>query len=693
MEDEPQSPLDVLARVCTPIWVFDIDRRRMHWANAAALRVWAAESLQELCARDHGIDMSESVARRLAQYQADFCSQGAVFHEQWTVYPGGRPVSLDVSFSGWRLADGRMAMLCEAHDRVQASPESVRSVEALLHTPVMISLHDRNGRALYRNPAAREMVASPDQTLRQHLADPRAYARLQRRLQAQGQTTLTLQVHTGVGVRWHEVSARRCRDAVTGEDAVLISEVDVSALKDSEARASYLAGHDTLTGLPNRNQVREHFAQAMSRLDAGDAQAALVLIDLDHFKDVNDSLGHAVGDALLVEVARRLRLATRREDLVARFGGDEFLLLLAAPDIEAEVQRIDSRIRELVAEPIPVAGTQVRVTATLGAALFPRDGRDFETLLRRADLAMYAAKEGGRNTLAYYEDSMGQRLRARTELEQDLRRALEDQALEVHYQPRVQVASGRIVGAEALVRWRHPTRGMVPPDEFIPLCESAGLIRRLGQQVFAAAARQVACWKAAGHALVVSVNVSPREFAHEQLVADLQAALDCAGCDPALVQVEITESSLLGQDERALDTLHELCALGLTVALDDFGTGYSNLGFLRSYPIHALKIDRSFVHGLHDNRPLADLIVELCRLMKLSAVAEGVETEAQLQWVRERGIEQYQGFLYSAALPAAEFEALLRRQGAAPVAPQALESTPPTRLAAGSARAVAAAKR
>lgn len=664
LEEKPTSPLDVLERVCTPVWVFDIDRRRMHWANAAAVRLWGAVSQQELCARDHGADMSESVARRLAQYQADFCSQQVVFREQWTLYPGGQPMSLDVSFSGYRLTDGRMAMLCEAHDRVQASPQSLRSVEALLHTPVMITMYDRGGHALYRNPAARAMVAAPSESLRQHLADGRDWARLHKLLGAQGQATITLQVHTVCGVRWHEVSARRCRDAVSGEAATLLSEVDVSALKESEARASYLAGHDTLTGLPNRSQVRARFAQAMAKLAAGATGAALVLIDLDHFKNVNDTLGHAVGDELLVEVAQRLRQATRRQDLVARFGGDEFLLLLAGQDIEAEVGRIDERIRQLVAEPIPVAGTSVRVTATLGAALFPRDGRDFETLLRRADLAMYAAKEGGRNALAYYEDAMGQRLRARTELEQDLRRALAERALEVYYQPRVQVASGRIVGAEALVRWRHPRRGMVPPDEFIPLCESAGLIRQLGQQVFDTAARQVARWKAAGYSLVVSVNVSPREFAHEQLVAELRAALDSAACEPALVQVEITESSLLGQDERALRTLHELCALGLTVALDDFGTGYSNLGFLRSYPIHALKIDRSFVHGLHENRALADLIVELCRLMKLSAVAEGVETEEQLRWVRERGIEQYQGFLCSPALPATEFEALLRRQDA-----------------------------
>jgi diguanylate cyclase (GGDEF)-like protein len=657
-----------LELIGAPVWIFDIDRRRVHWANSAALRIWSAASLDELCTRDMGADMSESVARRLAQYQADFLGHGAVFHEQWTLYPGGKPVSLDVTFTGHRLADGRMAMLCEARETVQATPEALRSVEALLHTAVMITLYDMQGVPLYRNPAAREMVRSPGERLCERFTEPTAHAQLMQQLAAGEVATLTQPVHTVAGVRWHEVSARKCRDAVSGDAAILLSEVDVTLLKESEAQASYLAVHDALTGLPNRNQVKLHFAQAMRELRASGGQAALVLIDLDHFKNVNDALGHAVGDELLVEVAQRLRASVRRVDLVARFGGDEFLLLVSSHDIEAEVSRIDARIRATVSAPIAMAGTMVRVTATLGAALFPRDGSDFETLLRRADLAMYAAKEEGRNTLAYYDDAMGRALRARTELEHDLRTAIEQEAFEVHYQPRVCVASNRILGAEALVRWRHPVRGMIPPDQFIPLCESTGLIRDLGRQVFASAARQVARWSQAGFDIAVSVNVSPREFSHDGLVEGMRAAMAESGCNPARLQVEITESMLLGQDERPLRTLHAIAALGLGIALDDFGTGYSNLAYLHRYPIQTLKIDRSFIHGLAENRPLAELIVQLCGLMKLSAVAEGVETPEQLRWVAERGIAEYQGFLFSRPLPAAEFEALLRERARRPAA-------------------------
>jgi diguanylate cyclase (GGDEF)-like protein len=509
-------------------------------------------------------------------------------------------------------------------------------------------------------------VRSPEETLQERVADAEKFTQLVDRARLEGLATLTLPVNTVRGVRWHELSARRCRDAVTGADALLVSEADVTLLKESEAQASYLAVHDSLTGLPNRNHVRLSFAHAMRDLRSGGGQAALVVIDLDHFKDINDTLGHAMGDELLVEVSRRLRATVRRGDLVARFGGDEFLILVSSQDIEAEVGRIHQRIQQTVSEPVAIGGTTVRVTATLGAALFPRDGDDFETLLRSADLAMYSAKEGGRNALAYYDSAMGQALRARTELETDLRAAIEAQAFEVHYQPRVGARSGRIEGAEALVRWRHPTRGMIPPGEFIALCESTGLIVELGRFVCERAARQAAAWAASGHDLIVSVNMSPREFSQDNVAGQLAALLRKAGCDPSRLQVEITESMLLGTDERPLATLQAIAALGVSIALDDFGTGYSNLAYLSRFPIHTLKIDRSFVHGLAANRPLADLIVELCRLMNLTAVAEGVETEEQLAWVRERGIGQYQGFLCAPALPAAQFEALLARSVTAP---------------------------
>jgi diguanylate cyclase (GGDEF)-like protein len=651
------AALDIIG---TPVWIFDLDLRQVHWANRAALRVWDAPTLEELCARDMGRDMSESVARRLAQFKADFIAHAAVFQEHWTLYPGGKPVSLNIRYSGVRLPDGRMAMLCEGHEREAMEPESLRSVEALLHTTVMITLYGRDGRALYRNPAARAAAREPGETLAERIVEPGAHLALVARMDAEGVATQTLAVETAAGRTWHEISARRCRDAVTGEDAVLVSEVDVSALKRTEAQAQFLALHDSLTGLPNRSHVMQRFGEAVEVLRRTGQEAALLFIDLDHFKDINDTLGHETGDTLLVEVARRLRHAVRGADLVARLGGDEFLILMVGREIRGEIERVRSRLMRTVAEPVRIGGQEVRVTPSLGVALYPADGSDFETLLRNADLAMYNAKERGRNDLAFYAQSMSDAVRSRMALEAELRRAVEAQAFEVHYQAIVESGSGRIVGAEALARWRHPERGMVPPSEFIPVCESTGLIQALGAQVFATAARQQAAWAREGFALHVSVNLSARQLRHAGLLQDLQAGLAAAGCDPRAMQVEITESMLLGHDEGMLALMRAIEATGMSIALDDFGTGYSNLGYLQRFPIRTLKIDRSFIQSLDANRPLAEMIVSLSRLMQLGVVAEGVETQEQLDWVRTRGIAQCQGFLFARPLPAEAFGALLR---------------------------------
>ncbi len=648
--------LDLVNR---PLWIFDIDRGHIHWANRAALSVWEAATLEELCARDLGRDMSVSVARRLRQYQVDFAAQGATFKEQWTLYPGGKPVSLSVRFSGHVLDDGRMAMLCEADLADGLVPESLRSVEALLHTAVMITLYGADGRALYRNPAAREAVLAPGERLEDRIADAEAYSAFTGSLARDGVATLTLLVATPQGERWHELSARRCRDAVTGQDAVLVSEADISAIKRTEERANFLALHDALTGLPNRNHVMQRFDRAVADIREAGLEAALLFIDLDHFKDINDTLGHAAGDELLVHVAQRLRQATRSTDLVARLGGDEFLILMVSKDVRVEIDRVRERVMQTVCRPVIVSGTEVRVTPSVGVALYPHDGADIKSLMRNADLAMYTAKERGRNNLAFFDGGMAEAVRSRTELEAELRHALERDEFEVHYQPRVSTDGQHIVGAEALVRWRHPVRGLVAPDVFIPTCESTGLIRQLGNRVFAHAARQQAIWASRGHPLVVSVNLSARQMAHPELLSDISQALAASQGNPAGLELEITESMLLGKDQAVLDLLQALERMGMSIALDDFGTGYSNLAYLQRFPIKTLKIDKTFIQGIDANRPLAELITSMCRLMKLNAVAEGVETIEQLNWVASQGITQFQGYLFARPLAVPAFDELL----------------------------------
>ncbi|MFT3814311.1 MAG: EAL domain-containing protein [Acidovorax sp.] len=665
------SWLAMLDALRTPVWVFDIDRRRVYWANQAALAVWRSPSLQELRSRDMGKDMSAMVAERLEQYQADFISHGARFNEQWTLYPSGKPVSLHVHYSGFVLDDGRMAMLCEGQPVTVESPEALRSVDALLHTPMMIGLYSFDGRPLYRNPAARASAHSPNETLAERFADADALRGLLDQVAGEGQATWTMSVRTSHGERWHEVSARRRLDAATGEVALLISEVDVTPLKRSEEQARFLSEHDVLTGLPNRGLAQRHFEDIVRwvRRDAGQStlQAALILIDLDRFKDINDTLGHLAGDELLMEVARRASASVRRGDVVARFGGDEFLILLSGHDLRGEVSRIHQRLRSALAQPFCLAGSSVQVSATVGASVFPDDGVDFETLLQRADLAMYQGKAKGRDALAFYQAGLSERLQARTRLEEELRQAFACHEFELHYQPRVCGGGVRVIGAEALVRWRHPQRGLVMPDEFIPACESIGLIHELGRQVFAMAARQQAAWARVGWRLIVSVNLSPQEFAVPGLLEAMQQTLAETGCPPELLELEVTESMLVGDDACLMQSLHGLRQLGLSIALDDFGTGYSNLAYLQRFPFDTVKIDRRFVQATASERPLTEAIVGLCRTMGLRPVAEGVETSAQHQWLLGLEVEEFQGYLFAPALPPREFEALLASGAAEPV--------------------------
>ena len=647
--------LDLIAQ---PVWIYDFDLRRIHWTNRAGLRLWNAPSLQALCARNMGADMSTSIARRLEQYRDDFEAHDASFSEQWTLYPEGRPVTVNVRLTGVRLDDGRMAMICEGSPPTAEAPESIRSIDALLHTMVMISLYGDDGAPLYRNPAARACANAADERLAERIADPQSLAQLLQDIDERGNAKRTLAVHTPDGERWHDVSAQRCHDAVTGQRALLVSEVDVTAIKHAEAQAQYLALRDPLTGLPNRAQLFQTFGQFVGSLRDLRLEAALLFIDLDHFKYVNDSFGHAAGDALLIEVAHRLQAAMDDALLVARLGGDEFLILLTAPDMRAELPGVRQRLMDTVAAPAIIHGHELRITPSIGVSLFPHDGGDIETLLRNADLAMYTAKDRGRNELAFYDTVMSDTVQTRTELEADLRQMLENGGIEVHYQPIVETLGGRVVGAEALARWTHSRHGAVPPDIFIPICESTGLIRTLGMQVFRAAARQQAAWQRAGHPLRVSVNLSARQLRQADLLDDLATALADTDADPRMLQLEITESMLLGHDQALLERLRGIEAMGMTIALDDFGTGYSNLGYLQRFPIRALKIDKSFIQSIDANRPLAELIVSMCRLMRLSAVAEGVETPEQLAWVRSQGVEYCQGFLFAGALPAHE---LLRR--------------------------------
>jgi diguanylate cyclase (GGDEF)-like protein len=647
----------LLERLRTPLWVFDIDAARVRWANAGALGIWEAESLGALSARDMRADMSPAVSHRLRQYQADFeRNPGISFTEMWTLYPGGKPKPLRVVFSGFELEGGRMGMLCEGLVDHGAHPENLRSAEALLHTSVMITMYALDGRPLYRNPAARATAESVAATLEGHFTDAAGYARLRGQLDAFGEGRIVGRVRTTAGPRWHEITARRSHDAVTGDVAWLVSEVDVNELKNAEDRESYLANHDLLTGLPNRNFVSRGFRERVAELARAEESAALIFIDLDHFKNLNDSLGHAAGDELLVEVARRLRDMLPPGDLLARLGGDEFLVLAQSAEPREHVAVLAERILDVIAHAVRVGDSQVRVTTTLGVCFLPEDGADLDTLMRHADLAMYKAKSEGRNRVGYFTEALNVAVQARLTLENELRVALERNELVVYYQPRLDVATNAVAGAEALVRWQHPTRGLLLPGEFIAVAEDSGLIAPLGAWVLEAVAEASVAFRTRGVPVVLSVNLSPRQLADAGFIDVVRALVARTGCDPRRIELEITESTLLGRGEETEQVLEALCAMGFRISIDDFGTGYSNLAYLQRYPIHGLKIDRSFLHALDRTTPIAELILAMCKMLGVDTVAEGVETQAQLEWLRLHGCREYQGFLVSPAVPLQEFE-------------------------------------
>lgn len=653
----------ILDALRTPVWIYDFDAMRVVWANRAGLEVWRAPNVAVLAARDLEPDMSPSVRVRLSQYRDDFLRHdGTTFSEAWTLYPEGRPTTLRVLFSGRRLPDGRVGMLCEALAEITDTPERLRSSEALLHTSVMITLYDLDGHELHRNPASRRSRATEDEDFSARFLDPSDHRALVHDLETTGSALRQARVVTSAGIRWHEISARRCRDAVSGRPALLVSETDVTAHKATEAQVRFLAEHDTLTGLPNRAMLQ---AEVETRLAAAEARghgAAVLFVDLDRFKTINDSLGHSVGDGLLVVASKRLRDAVRPQDLVARLGGDEFLVCLDLGDDPTHAERVAERILTVLDAPVRVGAIDIAVSASIGIGYFPRDGRDLDTLMRHADLAMYTAKARGCARWESFTQSMKADVEGQLLLESQLRRALDHGEFEVYYQPRLSFESEAIVGAEALLRWHHPTRGLVLPGAFIPFAEKTGLIDKIGACVLREAALQQRAWADAGFDISISINLSARQFRDPRLVEMARGIAEETGCDPRRLQIEITESMLIGDDQVSAQTLRALADLGLSIAIDDFGTGYSNLGTIHRHPIDTLKIDHSFVATLETRPALAELIIGMCRLLDMRIVAEGVETEEQLAWLKARNCQEYQGYLFSPAIPADHFEELLRRQ-------------------------------
>jgi diguanylate cyclase (GGDEF)-like protein/PAS domain S-box-containing protein len=447
-----------------------------------------------------------------------------------------------------------------------------------------------------------------------------------------------------------------------GAGAVIVFR-DVSATRSMSLQMAHSAEHDFLTGLPNRMLLNDRVNQAIASAARHDKNVALLFLDLDGFKHINDSLGHAVGDKLLQSIGKRLVDCVRIADTVSRQGGDEFVVLLSEVDFAEDAAILARRLLRAVAEAHPINNHDLHITTSIGVSVYPHDGLDAETLIKNADTAMYQAKENGRQSYQFFKSGMNVRAVERQSIEESLRRALERHEFSLHYQPKVNLSTGEITGAEALIRWTHPVRGLVSPSQFIPVAEDCGMILPIGIWVLHEACRQAREWLDEGLSLgTIAVNISAMQFRSDQFVNDVFAILAETGLDPRSLELELTESVLIRRAESASSVLQSLRARGVQIAVDDFGTGYSSLSYLTKFPIDALKIDQSFVRQITtapDDTTIVTAVIGMGRSLKLRVIAEGVETQQELAFLQAHNCEEAQGYYFSRPIPAQEFAKLL----------------------------------
>ncbi|MDD4906472.1 MAG: EAL domain-containing protein, partial [Methylobacter tundripaludum] len=439
---------------------------------------------------------------------------------------------------------------------------------------------------------------------------------------------------------------------------------DITEQKCIEERIHYLANFDPLTGLPNRTQLNDHLKYALSLAKRSNGHLALMFLDLDHFKDINDSLGHSIGDALLIELAKRLRLVLRTEDTVTRLGGDEFILLL--PGVDAiGAAHVAQKLLDAIAGSYWIELYDLALTASIGIALYPADGVDLETLSKSADAAMYRAKQEGRQCYRFFTQEMQARSARNLQLVNALHHALERDQLQVYYQPQVAMQNGHVIGAEALLRWQHPELGMVSPAEFIPVAEGSGLILSIGEWVLRSAVRQAKTWIDEGFGpLIMAVNLSAVQFRHPDLPELITRILDEEGLPHEYLELELTEGVAMHNPQGVIAVMNNLHERGVRMSIDDFGTGYSSLSYLKKFKVYKLKIDQSFVRDIStdpEDKAIVSAIISLAKGLGLKTIAEGVETAGQLAFLREQGCDEMQGYLFSKPVPSEQFEALLKQ--------------------------------
>jgi diguanylate cyclase (GGDEF)-like protein/PAS domain S-box-containing protein len=540
-----------------------------------------------------------------------------------------------------------------------------------LNSPEAILITDENNCIIAINPALTELTGYTFEELEgvnpnilaSGLSDPETYVEMADALDKDGywQGELIDRKKDGtVYPKWTTVTAIRDEnEQLTNQ---IISFLDITERKSDEERIHYLAHHDTLTGLFNRYSMENRLDQAIMQARREQGRLALLFIDLDRFKAINDSLGHQVGDQLLIQVAKRLQSSIRESDILARLGGDEFLVAITNIDDSMAATTVADKLLERLGRVYEIEGHELRSSPSIGISVFPEDGDDVETLMKSADAAMYHAKEQGRNNYQFFTAEMNSVAQELIALEADLRTALALKQFELYYQPKYEARDGRLSGVEALIRWNHPERGLISPMKFIPVAEEVDLISELGEWVLNEACRQLAQWRSKGHTdLVMSVNLSPRQLRNPGLVDRMKGIMEAYGLGGGMLEMEVTETAAMSHTDFAIEQLEAIRDAGVDLAIDDFGTGYSSLSYLRSLPIQTLKVDRSFVSGIEEDpndAAICAATIALAHELGLKVVAEGVETEAHRNFLIEHKCDSLQGYLLSRPLPSDEVEKL-----------------------------------
>ena len=563
----------------------------------------------------------------------------------------------------------RRAQSRRRYDVLHANDEAFRAL--VQHLQDIITVHDAQGITLYESPSTSRLLGYPpgamvgripfDSIHPKDVARTReAFANLLKGEPPKIPVEFRFRHAKGHWI-YLEALGNNLLDH-PGIRGVVITSRDVSERKKAEKRAQYLSQHDGLTGLPNRLLMQDRLHQAITQARRAGGVVALMYIDLDRFKTVNDSYGRVIGDALLKQVAQRLRSCLRDTDTVARLGGDEFTIMLPDAGNIQVVGEVAQRILSELARPFE---HDMYVSASIGISLFPRDGSDSDQLVKHADRAMYSAKDSGPNTYRYFTEDLNHEVHEKVMLESGLRRAIKGGELRLFYQPKIDLATNRVIGAESLARWQHPSLGLISAAKFIPVAEESGLIVELGEWVLRAACAQLRAWQLEGLALPVAVNVSARQF-HQGNLADLvMAVAKDSQVDPRLLEIELTEHAIMLDTQASISTLERLKSYGISISIDDFGTGYSSLSYLKRLPLDILKIDRSFVHDIttdSNDEAIVRAIIGLARSLGKKVIAEGVEQDTQLSFLNAYGCNFGQGYLFGRPASPEVFADLIRKQ-------------------------------